>query len=334
MQAVPPGFAGVAALLGRLASLTKVQTAALCLVFAAVPVSWQRHQTQLARKDAAAAQLTVEAARTHQEELTSEVARLRGQSSRLDGALSQATEGRVRGDEAARKEAALKARLFGLLTAADYHWPNDLDFVRIPKSAVKELNPLRAVNVSGDIQDWGAELLGLTPEEKQRTEAALRAYSQAFSQLAVSRAYETNYLAPSVATRWAGHPYKSVWVPPLGADAQPLIANLRAQVSEVLGEERTQLLLGDAAGGRMGYSTWGRTFLGLSSGELYTVCVNLDDPTKISYGQFLNGNGGSGVSRHANEVRIYSQPDAIASQFFNPWLAQLGLTNTASRANP
>ena len=68
LQAVPPGFAGLAALLSRLASLTKVQTTALCLLLAAAPAGWQWHQAQLARKDAAAAQLTVEAARTQQEE--------------------------------------------------------------------------------------------------------------------------------------------------------------------------------------------------------------------------------------------------------------------------
>ena len=139
----------------------------------------------------------------------------------------------------------MKARLFGLLTAADYHWPEDLDFVRIPKSAVKELNPILAVDVTGKIKDWGAELLGLTPEEKQRAEAALQAHAQAVSQLAANRAYETNSLPASLATHWAGKPYKSIWVPPLGADAQSLMAGLLAQVGDALGEERAQLLLGD-----------------------------------------------------------------------------------------
>ena len=286
MQAVPTGLAGVTALLSRLASLTKVQTAALCLVLAAAPVTWQRHQTQLARKDAAGAEQTAQTARTHQEELALEVARLRSESTRLDGALAQATAARTRDDETARKQDPLKARLFGLLTAADYHWPEDLDFVRIPKSAVKELNPLGAIDRAGRIQDWGAELLGLTPDEKRRAEEALRAHTQALSQLAATRAYETNYLPAALATQWAGSPNKSIWVPPLGADPQPLMANLLAQIRDVLGDERAQLLVGDAVAGKAGFSQWLGTLGDLSKGALFTVCVNPDHPDGLKYGQY------------------------------------------------
>jgi RNA polymerase sigma factor (sigma-70 family) len=335
MQAVTPSFAGVATLLSRWAGLTKLQTTALCLVLAAAPVSWQWHQTQLARKEAATAQLTVETTRTQQEKLALEVARLRAESTRLDGALSRATEARARDNEPARKEDTLKARLFALLTAADYHWPEDLDFVRIPKSAVKELNPLRSVNLAGKIQDWGAELLGLTPEEKQRLEDTLRVQSEALSQLAATQACETNYLPAALATHWAGNPYKSVWVPPLGAETQPLMANLLAQVSDALGDERAQLLLGDAVAGKSTFSsTWGVTFGDLSKGELLTVCVNPDASDGLEYGTYRYAGGGGGVSKNRHEVRLGSIPAAITSRFFDPWLAQMGITNTAARANP
>ena len=334
MQAVPPGFAGLAALLSRLASLTKAQTTAVCLLLAVAPVSWQRHQTQLARKDAAAAQLTVEAARTQQEELASDVARLRAQSTRLDGALAQATSAQARTQHIVSKDDALKARLLGLLTAADYHWPKDLDFVRIPKSAVKELNPILAVDVAGKIKDWGAELLGLTPEEKQRAEAVLQAHAQALSQLAANRAYETNSLAASLAPHWAGKPYKSIWVPPLGADAQPLMADLLAQIGDTLGEERAQLLLGAAAAGKAAYSQWGKTVGGLYRGTLFTVCVNPDQPDGLEYGQYQDAVGGRGRSKNRHQLLLYSLPEAISSQFFDPWLAQMGITNTATTGHP
>ena len=334
MQAVPPGFAGLAALLSRLASLTKVQTTALCLLLAVAPVSWQRHQTQLDRKDAAAAQLAVETARTQQEELASEVARLRAQSTRLDGALAQATAAQARTQAVVSKDDALKARLLGLLTAADYHWPTDLEFVRIPKSAVKELNPLHAVTVTSKIEDGGGELLGLTPEEKQRAEEALRGYSQAVSQLAATRAYETNFLPPTVATHWADHPYKSVWVPPLGTDIQPLMDNLLAQVGDALGDERAQLLLGDVVAGKSDYSRWSAAYARLSKGTLFTICVNPDGPDGVECAQYQNGSGGGGSNGNRHEVNLYSLPEAISSQFFDPWLAQMGITNIAARANP
>jgi hypothetical protein len=334
MQTVPPGFAGLATLLSRLASLTKVQSTALCLLLAAAPAGWQWHQAQSARKDAAATQLTVEAARTQQEELASEVARLRAQSTRLDGALARATEAQARTQENARQEDPLKARLLGLLTAADYHWPKDLDFVRIPKSTIKELNPLGALDVTGKIKDWGAELLGLTPEEKQRAETALRAHAQAVSQLAASQAYETNYLPAGLATQWADHPTKSIWVPPLGTDTQPLMANLLAQVGDALGEERAQLLLGDAAAGKAGYSLWREAVGNLSKGALFTVGVNPDHPDGLEFGAYRDGGGGGGVHENRHEVNLYSLPEAIASRFYDPWLARMGITNTASRANP
>ena len=334
IQAVPPGFAGLAALLSRLASLTKVQTTAFCLLLAAAPAGWQWHQAQLASKDATATQLTVEPARTQQENLASEVARLRAESTRLDGALARATEAQVRTQEAARKDDALKARLFGLLTAADYHWPEDLDFVRIPKSAVKELKPILAVDVTGKIRDWGAELLGLTPEEKQRAEAALQAHAQAVSRLAASQAYETNSLPASMAIHWGGKPYKSIWVPSLGADAQSLMAGLLAQVGDALGEERAQLLLGDAAAGKGGYSPWGSAVSGLSRGTLFTVCVNPDQPDGLEYGQYVDANGGNGHSQDPHALTLHRLPEAISSQFFDPWLAQMGITNSATRPNP
>jgi RNA polymerase sigma factor (sigma-70 family) len=334
MQAIPPGFAGVAALLSRIASLTKVQTTALCLLLAAAPVSWQWHQVQRVRQDAAAAQASVEVTRTHQEELASRFARLRAESARLDGALAHATAAQAGAPETARKEELLKARLMGLLTAADYQWPKDLDFVRIPKSAIKELNPLRSIDRAGKIRDWGAQLLGLTEEEKQRTEAALRAHSDALSELAASQAYETNYLPPSVAVHWAGHPNKSIWVPPLDAEAQPSPANLSAQVNGVLGEERAQLLLGDFLAGKSGFSQWFGASYNPSRGTLLSVCVNPDSPEGLAFGQFQDGAGGSGMSQNRNEVRLGFVPAAITSQFFDPWLAQMGITNTFNRPDP
>src|SRR6478736_3822917 len=41
LQAAPPGLVGLGALLARFASLTKVQTAVVCLAIAAGPVAWQ-----------------------------------------------------------------------------------------------------------------------------------------------------------------------------------------------------------------------------------------------------------------------------------------------------
>jgi RNA polymerase sigma factor (sigma-70 family) len=310
MQAVPAGFATLAVLLSRLASLTKTQVAALCLVLAVAPVSWQWLQTQRAP----------------------EAPRPRSASPRPGGALSQAIPAPARDNEPASEEDASRARLFGLLTAADYHWPEDLDFVRIPKSAVKAFNPARTIDRLDQIRDWGAELLGLTPEEQQQTEEVLRAHTQAFGELAASQAYETNYLMDAL-TEWASPPHKSVWVPPLGADLQTLMADLREQLRQVLGDERTQLLLGEAAEDQPCFShsfwTWGDLFKG--KGVLLTIVVNPDHPSGVEYSELVNGGGGGFYYHSPDEVRS-NLPEAITIRCFGSWLAQMGITNAASRA--
>ncbi len=334
LQAAPAGSAALAVLLSRVAGLTKLQAAALCLILAAAPAGWQWRQVRAARTEASAAQANLEAAQTQREEVAADVSRLRAEATRLEVALARAAEANVPRPEAVRPEDAMKARLFSLLTTTDYHWPDDLPFVRIPKSAVKELNPLRAVGNTGRIESWGSELLGLTPEEKQRTEEVLRAQSEALSQLAASRAYETNELPASLAEHWASGSHKSVWVPPLGPEVQLAMTNLLAQAQQVLGEERAALLLGDVIAGTYTYSLWGRAFGELCNGELYTVCFRQDYPEGFEYGQYLNGAGGGGTGGKMGVLPLYAVPDPIARQFFVPWLAQFGITNTTPRVRP
>jgi len=141
-------------------------------------------------------------------------------------------------------------------------------------------------------------------------------------------------LPAELATHWAGSPYKSVWVPPLAADAQPLMADLLAQIDDALGQERAQLLLGAAAAGKPAYSQWGKTVGGLYRGTLFTVCVNPDQPDGLEYGQYQNAVGGGGRSRNRHQLPLFILPEAISSQFFDPWLAQMGITNTATTAHP
>jgi RNA polymerase sigma factor (sigma-70 family) len=333
LAALPAGSAALTSLLSRFASLTKVQTAVLCLVLAATSAGLQWRQARQAQQEAAAARSSLDTARAQQEELSSEVSRLRAESVRLDGTQARASEARVAAP-AAPAEGPWKARLFGLLTEADYRWPADLPFVRIPKRAVKELNPLSGVSNAGRMRSWAAELLGLTPEEQQRVEEVLRKHSEALSQLAASRAYETNSLPANLAAHWDGKPHKSVYVPPLGDEVRPLMASLLAGTQEALGDERAQLLLGDVVTGKPQFAQWARALGGLARGELITVCFDPDHAGGLEYGQYLNGSGGSGLGRNRQALPLYAVPDPLANQFFAPWLAQFGITNTVSRSQP
>jgi hypothetical protein len=73
---------------------------------------------------------------------------------------------------------------------------------------------------------------------------------------------------------------------------------------------------------------------GLYRGTLFTVCVNPDQPDGLDYGQYQDAVGNRGRSKNRNQLLLNSLPEAISSQFFDPWLAQMGITNTATRANP
>ena len=44
--------------------------------------------------------------------------------------------------------------------------------------------------------------------------------------------------------------------------------------------------------------------------------------------------GGGGVSENRHRLGLWALPEAFSSRFFDPWLAQMGITNTAPRDNP
>ncbi|MCY2924800.1 MAG: hypothetical protein NT031_05075, partial [Planctomycetota bacterium] len=213
-------------------------------------------------------------------------------------------------------------------------------FVRIPKSTLKKLEfypvILPAVSLNDMMEDCVSELLGMSPEEKQRAEEVLRAYGKAFSELGaagIARAYETNYLPASIAAHWASHPYKSVCVPPPDTKLQTLLATVLTQSQQVLGEERAQLLLGNLVTGK---SSWAGLFSGRRDGPdgLYTVCVNPDHSDGLEYGEYCDGSGVGRVSHNRNELWLNLVSEPIASRFFAPWLEQLGITITAGHAHP
>ena len=170
LAATPSGLAGLKVLISRLTGLTTVQGAVLSLAIVAAPAGWQWRQQRTAQHQAVAAQATLDAGRADQEALTAELERLRAELARLALAAQEAEAGQRQQQEAVRKLDALKAKVFGLLTATNYRWPDDSPFVRIPKSAIKQIGPHRGIHARGTLDNWAAELLAMTPEERQQTE--------------------------------------------------------------------------------------------------------------------------------------------------------------------
>ena len=232
--------------------------------------------------------------------------------------------------------------MLGLLSATNYRWPDDLPFVRIPKAAIKQIGPQRGINAQGKLDDWAADLLALTPEERQRAEENLGELTAAMAQLAASRAYETNYMPLRLRySDWSAHKLKAVAVPPLGSQAESLADQTLGQLCQDLGQDRAQLLIGDALARRDGTDCdpWVGACMELASTpQMFTALVNTSPSNQVDVGVFRTGQAGcTGLTAGGmgtNDVRLTGLPAALITRFFDPWLDQLSLTNTQTQTGP
>ena len=335
-EAALPALAGLTAFLARFASLTRVQTAAVCVVVATVPVACQWPRTRAAKLQVAEWQTRLQADRERAGELQAEVERLQVASSRLDSDLAQATAALAPQRQAAARLEDLRQRLQSLLTATDYRWPDDLPFVRIPKSILTNLDCTAAISRTGTVEEWGAQVLGMTSEEHTQTEQAFGEYLHDVAELVASRAYETN--APQVMMgAFSNKLAKAIAVPRLGEEARALVADLRDRVQRTLGSERDELLLQRWETEKSGWSWLGACRQLTEEPQVFTVWIERR-PGGVWHGEEWtnakgSGGGGGGANRE-DELHFSFLPDSMRSRFFDPWLGQLGLTNGAPVTDP
>ncbi len=175
LQSVPPALGGLIGLVARLTSLSKAQVTALCLVVAVLPVGWQWNGHRAAQQEAAQIRADLEATRLKRITLENEIVRLTETSERLSASLGKATQLPINA-EGAQKLDSWKMRIRDALVAADYRWPEDSPFVRIPKSAVRKLSVHMPITPPGTFKPQARELLGLTREEREGLEEKLHQY--------------------------------------------------------------------------------------------------------------------------------------------------------------
>jgi len=241
LRVAPPALAGLGALLSRLASLSRVQTAAVCVALAAVPVGWQLNERRVAGEEVKRSQTQLLAAQSEGVSVQTEIERLRAVSGRLEQSVAQANEAANRAAESARAFEAWKKKTRGLLTAADYRWSDESPFVRIPKAALPELSKLSDVepfSPPGVVKPYARELMGLTSAECQSLEETLQRHFAELEQARQAAVFETNQ--PSSGLVLAA---KTFFIPPLPEDElkrsnDQLLAALRS----ALGEERWPLV--------------------------------------------------------------------------------------------
>jgi RNA polymerase sigma factor (sigma-70 family) len=324
IQTAPPALVGIGALLARFASLTKLQTAAVCLVVSAVPVAWQISEKRTADTALTQARKQVVAVQNEIELVQTDTLRLTDATARLDESLARSREAAARSAETEQRFTAWKEFVRARLFAADYVWPDDLPFVRIPKAVLPELDVYRPVLLPGEIRPEARELLGLTPSEREAMEAAVQKHFAAMEELIGSHLFETNR------TRYA-HVSKDalaaqVWsVPPLGSDVTTHADELKAAWRATLGEERWPMI--EAQLQNSGTHTLQRTFNldGETSGQEFAVWVgNQNDEMTVSYSW---GREGASVGSAGRALRLFlpDVPYEWAGQSNEEWLDVQGL---------
>ena len=241
LQAAPPALVGLGALLARFASLTKMQTAAVCLAIAAGPVAWQISEQREAQVALAQAKTQLVAVQNEFSVVQTEIQRLNESTAKLDDSLATARDVAARSAETAQKFEAWKKRTREQLLAADYQWPEDSLFVRIPKKMVPQLQVHQPISQPGVIKQEARELLGLTPGEREQAETALHDHFTALDRLIESNLYETNRL------QYSTQPtdtlaIKVFGVPALGAEVKQQADELQSALKTVLGDERWPLV--------------------------------------------------------------------------------------------
>jgi RNA polymerase sigma factor (sigma-70 family) len=264
LHAAPPALAGLNAWLARLASLSRVQTAAVCVALAAAPVGWQLNERHDAGEAAQRNQTQLLATQNERETAQTEIERLRAISGRLEQSVTQKNEAAARAAESAQAFEAWKKNLRGQLTAADYRWSDDSQFLRIPKSALPELSKSSGAEPFGKpgvVLPYARELMGLTPAELQSLEETLHRYFSDVDDRLAAGIQETNKPLSGQVNGRRGRAvgpakiqetnkplsgqvvaYTEFILPVWGDEAKRLEDQMWAEVRGILGEERWPLV--------------------------------------------------------------------------------------------
>ena len=245
LQAAPPALVGLSAFLARLASLSRVQTGALCVALAALPIGWHLKERHGAAEEAKRLQAQLLDAQSQYAAARSDLERLRADSQRLELSLVRANQTAMRAAESAKAFDLWKKRIRTLLTADDYRWSDESPFVRIPKAALPELSKLsdaQPFSPPGVVEPYARELMGLTSAECQSLEETLHRHFADVERKREAGIYETNRTSGGQLLD-PGAPAKVFVVPSLAEDeVKQRLDQLLADLRGILGEERWPLV--------------------------------------------------------------------------------------------
>jgi RNA polymerase sigma factor (sigma-70 family) len=243
LQAAPPALAGLGALAARLASLSRAQTAVVCVALAAVPVGWQLNERHTAAGQLKRSQTQLLVAQSDSAAAQEELARMQATFGKLQQTAAQQKEAADRAAESARAFDVWKQKTRSQLMAADHRWDDDSAFVRIPKAVLPDLNELvdnQPFSPPGVVKPYACELLCLTPAEHRTLEGTLQrvAVLQAGEKAEV---YELdNPVSGGVlaSRKFADRALRGI----AGAEAEQHLTQLITEMRGILGDERWRVM--------------------------------------------------------------------------------------------
>jgi hypothetical protein len=324
LHSAPAVATGLTALLARIVALPKTQTIAVCVVLALAPATVEWSKANAANKRAGQIQAAIEAARAQSDEITAETERIRNRFADAETKPASPTAlGVERKEAAARNFAALKLRLAGLGSAGPYTWPDDLPFVRVPKSALKNISSdVPGFGATGRLAPWIKEVLNLPERQVADVESHLSDHLSAMDRLASNRAIETNWVDSF------GTYYDTVRLPALGPEGQSLEDALSTNLVQMLGTQQAKAVLSPFSSPDQWLSMEKVShFLIKEEGE-FMLSVKPSEtgaPTVSMAWQKHLATGGPLDLEHL--------PPFLADRFV-PWLEQNGLTNGVFRTMP
>ena len=236
LKSAPPALVGLGAWLSRLASLSKVQTAAVCLLIAVAPVVWKLEKNRELKVAAETLQEKISAIKDESAQLSSELEALRKTSARLEQNQNQIVQVQARVEDAQRKLAGLKQRSRAMLVADDYRWPEDLPFVRVPKSALASIEIDGGSNTPDTVATKINQFLDLTAQEREVIGQIFTNYFEGIDRMMAASLYETN--RSLTMTSPSGAESKVFVLLPMGEKIRTALKQLASDLERVLGSER------------------------------------------------------------------------------------------------
>jgi RNA polymerase sigma factor (sigma-70 family) len=236
IQTAPPALVGIGALLARFAGLTKLQTAAICVVIAAGPVAWKWEQARKTAREIEASQSNLNALRVEHGQASYVIERLLSESAQLEQMRIDAIPDQTREAQVQQKWSDLKAHSRALLAADNYRWPDDLPFVRVPKSALAAIKAGAGPNTPEKLEAKVNQFLDLSPQEREVTGQAFSNYFGGIERLLETNLFETNQsLRLSLPP---GAESKVFVLLPLGEKIRAALDQLCADLETTLGSDR------------------------------------------------------------------------------------------------